>query len=153
MACRGVRGATTTDANTPEAILKSTRELLVLMIRQNEIDTDDIACIFFTTTEDLNAEFPALAARQLKLMHVPLMCGHEMNVPGSLEMCLRILLLWNTEKKNHQMQHVYLNKAASLRPDLQNLPPVDQEELERWIEEHIKEGPPAPFRCDRCRNT
>ncbi|NUQ62223.1 MAG: chorismate mutase [Pirellulales bacterium] len=140
MACRGVRGATTADDNTSEAILKATRELLALMIRSNEIEPEDVASAIFTTTKDLDAEFPALAARQLGWMHVALMCGYELSVAGSLQRCIRILLHWNTEKTADEVVHVYVKGARRLRPDLSSLPPVDWEELEGWIAEHIHEA-------------
>ncbi len=137
MPCRGVRGATTAEANTREEILRATRQLLALMIRLNEIDPNDVASAIFTTTPDLNAEFPALAARQLGWLDVPLLCAHEMMVPGSLPRCIRILLHWNTEKSASEITHVYIKGAASLRPDLSQLPPVDWDELEAWIAEHL----------------
>jgi chorismate mutase len=137
MPCRGVRGATTVEENTGEAILRATRELLAIMIRQNGIESEDVASALFTVTVDLNAEFPALAARQLGWMNVALMCGHEMDVPGSIRKCIRILLHWNTEKPADQILHVYLKGAARLRPDLCDLPPVDLDELEQWISEHL----------------
>jgi chorismate mutase len=139
MACRGVRGATTIDANTPEAILRGTRELLALMVRRNDIRPDDVASVIFTTTPDLDAEFPALAARQLGWLNVALMCWHELGVPGSLGRCIRILILWNTEKTADQIVHVYVKDAARLRPDLSKLPPVDWEELEGWITAHLNQ--------------
>ena len=139
MPCRGVRGATTADANTSEAILEATRQLLALMIRQNGIEPEDVASAIFTTTPDLDAEFPALAARQLGWLHVALMCGHELEVPGSLRRCVRILLHWNTDLPADQVVHVYIKEAARLRPDRSELPPVDWEELERWIAEHLNE--------------
>lgn len=137
MQCRGVRGATTADANTSEAILKATRELLALMIRQNDIEAEDVASAIFTTTSDLDAEFPALAARQLGWFNVALMCTHELDVPDSLPGCIRILLHWNTEKPADEIVHVYVKGASQLRPDLSDVPPVDHDELERWISEHI----------------
>ena len=139
MPCRGVRGATTADANTSEAILEATRQLLALMIRQNRIEEEDVASAIFTTTTDLNAEFPALAARQLGWLNVALMCGHELDVPGSLGRCVRILLHWNTDTPADQIIHVYIKEAAKLRPDHSKIPPVDWEELERWIAEHLNE--------------
>ncbi len=139
MPCRGVRGATTADANTSEAILKATRELLALMIRLNEIEPEDVASAIFTTTKDLDAEFPALAARQLGWLNVALLCGYELTVPDSLQHCVRILLHWNTDKPADEVVHVYIKQARRLRPDLSTLPPVDFEELERWIGEHIHE--------------
>ena len=117
MLVRGVRGATTVEANTVEAILEATRELLDAMLTANEIDPESIASAFFTTTPDLNAEFPALAARDLG---VALMCAHEMNKPGALPMCLRILLHVNTEKGSRDIKHVYLRDAKQLRPDIPN---------------------------------
>jgi len=142
MACRGVRGATTADDNTSEAILKATRELLALMIRVNGIWPDDVASAIFTTTPDLDAEFPALAARQLGWMHVALMCGHELDVPGALKRCIRVLIHWNTDKSADEVLHVYIKGAAKLRPDLSGLPPVDWNELESWIAEHLHEAKP-----------
>ena len=117
MPTRGIRGAITVEANTREAILLATRELLAAMLKANEIDVDDVASAFFTTTLDLNAEFPALAAREMGWSHVALLCGHEMNVPGSLPMCLRILLLVNTGRPPGDIRHVYLREARVLRPD------------------------------------
>jgi len=119
MLVRGVRGATTVEANSVEAILEATRELLEAMLKANEIDVEYVASAFFTTTPDLNAEFPALAARRLGWTNVALMCGHEMNVPGSLPMCLRILLHVNTEQPAHGLKHVYLRGARVLRPDIE----------------------------------
>src|SRR6187401_1271548 len=89
MRCRGVRGATTADGNTRDDILRATRQLLALMIRENNIQADDVAFVLFSTSPDLNAEFPALAARQLGWLDVPLMCGHEMNIPQALPRCVR----------------------------------------------------------------
>jgi chorismate mutase len=115
---RGIRGATTVDANTKEEILQATNELLSALIEANNIRSDDVASVFFSTTSDLNAEFPAVAARQMGWSHVALMCGHEMNVPGSLPMCLRITMHVNTAKPQDQVQFVYLRGARALRPDL-----------------------------------
>lgn len=137
MPCRGVRGATTAEANTRDEILRATRQLLALMIRLNGIDPADVASAIFTTTPDLNAEFPALAARQLGWLDVALICAHEMNVPGALPRCIRVLVHWNTEKPASEIVHVYIKGAASLRPDLSQLPPVDWEELEAWIATHL----------------
>jgi chorismate mutase len=139
MPCRGVRGATMADANSSDEILKATRELLALLIRRNEMKAEDVASVIFTTTPDLDAEFPALAARQLNWSNVALMCAHELEVPGSLKKCIRILIHWNTDKSADEIQHVYIKGALSLRPDLSDVPPVDQDELERWISQHINE--------------
>ena len=135
MPCRGVRGATTADSNSRDDILTATRQLLALMIHINDISPDDVARAIFSSTEDLNAEFSALAARQLGWLDVPLICTHEINVPGSLDLCVRILLHWNTDKRQDEVTHVYTKEAIRLRPDLSELPPVDLEELDRWIAE------------------
>ncbi len=137
MSCRGVRGATTADENSREAILQSTRQLLAIMIRQNGIEADRVASAIFTTTSDLDAEFPALAARQLGWLDVPLLCTNEIDVPGSLRRCVRILVHWNTARPQKEIKHVYLKGAIQLRPDLSKLPPVDMDELESWIAEHL----------------
>jgi chorismate mutase len=139
MPCRGVRGATTAEDNTSEEILKATRQLLALMIRQNGIRPEDVCSAFFSTTTDLDAEFPALAARQLGWLDVALMCSHELDVPGSLRRCIRVLLHWNTDTPPSEIVHVYVKEAARLRPDRSKLPPVDWQELEDWIAEHSSE--------------
>ena len=143
MYCRGVRGATTADENSREAILQATRQLLALMIRQNAIEAADVGSVIFSTTVDLNAEFPALAARQLGWLDVPLLCTNEIDVPGSLRQCVRILINWNTPLAQTDVKHIYLKGAVKLRPDLSNLPPVDMAELENWIAQYLKEAAPA----------
>jgi chorismate mutase len=115
---RGIRGATTVDANTKEAILAASQELLSAIMDANAVQIDDVASVFFSTTPDLNAEFPALAARHMGWSHVALMCAHEMSVPGSLPMCLRILMHVNTAKTAGELQFIYLRGARVLRPDL-----------------------------------
>jgi chorismate mutase len=116
MLCRGVRGAISVGANTREAILGATRELLEEMMKANGLGMGDIVCAIFTTTSDLNAEFPAAGARELGWNEVPLLCGQEMEVPGALPRCLRVLLLANTRKRAEEMVHVYLKEAQALRP-------------------------------------
>jgi len=115
--CQGVRGAITVQANTAAAIREATHELLRALVAANQIVPEDIGGAFFTTTVDLTAEFPASAARELGWHDVAILCGHEMNVPGALPMCLRVLLLWNTTRAPHEIQHVYLREAQALRPD------------------------------------
>jgi chorismate mutase len=137
MLCRGVRGATTADGNTREAILTATRQLLALMIRVNGIEPEDVGSAIFSLTRDLDAEFPALAARQLGWLDVPLLCTYEVDVPGSLRQCVRILVHWNTNKPQNEIHHVYIKDAVKLRPDLSKLPPADFGELERWISEQM----------------
>ena len=137
MLCRGVRGATTADANTREAILAATRQLLALMIRINGIEPEDVGSAVFSLTRDLDAEFPALAARQLGWLDVPLLCTYEVDVPGSLRRCVRVLIHWNTDKAQNEIRHIYVKEAERLRPDISKLPPVDMTELEKWIAEQM----------------
>jgi chorismate mutase len=99
-----------------------------------------VASAFFTTTADVDAEFPALAARQLGWLDVPLLCGHEMSVPGSLPRCVRVLIHWNTSKAQNEVEHVYVREATRLRPDLTKLPAVDWNELESWISQQMGEA-------------
>ena len=119
MLTRGVRGATTVEANSPESILEATKELLAAMLKVNELDVEYVASAFFTVTPDLNAEFPAIAARDMGWSSVALLCGHEMNKPGALPMTLRVLLHVNTEKAAREIKHVYLRGARVLRPDIE----------------------------------
>ena len=120
MTCRGVRGATTVDADSAAEILAATRELLTRLIEANRFLPEDIAGTIFTVTPDLTAAFPAKAARELGWQHVPLLDAQEIPVPGSLPRCVRVLILWNTERLQTEIHHVYLRGAASLRPDLTN---------------------------------
>ncbi len=116
MRCRGIRGATTVAQNSREAILAATRELLTLIVERNEIAPEEIASVFFTVTDDLDAEHPALAARQLGWSEVALLCAREIAVPGSLGRCVRVLLHANTTRSQSEMRHVYLRDAVVLRP-------------------------------------
>ncbi|MEE8372145.1 MAG: chorismate mutase [Dehalococcoidia bacterium] len=120
MWCRGIRGATTADSNTAEAVLEATDELLREMIEANGIRPEDVAYTMFTTTSDLDAEFPAVAARNFGWTGVALLCGQEIDVPGSLKGVVRILILVNTEKGADEIAHVYLRGATELRPDASN---------------------------------
>ena len=96
---RGIRGATTVEKDSKELIKEATKELLIEMVEKNEVLSDDIAAVFFTTTSNISDEFPAVAAREMGWDTVPLICGHEMDVPHGLDKCIRILILWNTEIK------------------------------------------------------
>ena len=118
MSCRGVRGATTVAENGAAAILEATRELLQAIAAANGMDELDIASVIFTTTPDLDAAYPAAAARQLGWTHTALMCVLEMAVPGSLPRCIRVLIHWNTDRSLDELRHIYLREARSLRPDL-----------------------------------
>ena len=117
MYCRGIRGATTVERNEREEILAATSELLMAIVQRNGLQVDDIASGFFTVTDDLNAVFPALAARQLGWTEIALMCMREIPVPGSLGKCIRVLLHVNTTRGPSELQHVYLREAATLRPE------------------------------------
>jgi chorismate mutase len=116
MYCRGIRGATTVDHNERAEILAATAELLLLMMSKNGLHVEDIASVIFTVTEDLDAVFPALAARQIGWNEVALMCMRVIPVPDSLGKCIRVLLHVNTTRSASEIQHVYLREAVSLRP-------------------------------------
>ena len=121
MAVRGIRGAISVPTDTPDEILAATRELLQEILRANEItDFDEIASIFFTTTPDLTATFPAEAARQLGMSFVPLLCASEIAVANKMPLCVRVLLHFNTDKTQRQMVHIYLREAKRLRPDVKS---------------------------------
>jgi chorismate mutase len=114
---RAVRGATSVEEDTPEAILESTAELLTEVLDRNSLATDDLISMIFTVTPDLRSEFPALAARHAGLTTIPLLCASEIPVPGSLGKCIR-LLLHCTAPPDQTIHHVYLRDARRLRPDL-----------------------------------
>jgi len=118
MHLRGIRGATTAEANTEDAILDATQELLREMVSANRVEPDEIAALIFTCSPDLSAVFPAEAARQMHWTAVPLLSATEIAVPGSVARCIRVLLLWNTPGTQSEMVHTYLRGAADLRPDL-----------------------------------
>jgi len=114
--CRGIRGAIAVPANSKKSILTAAKKLLTEMTKANRVEIKDIAAIFFTTTPDLNAEFPAAATRELGWpSSLALLCGHEMNVPDALPHCLRVLMLINTEKGLEEIIHVYLGEAKKLK--------------------------------------
>jgi chorismate mutase len=120
---RGIRGATTADRNEADAIVDATEELLRVLVRLNEVDVEEIAFAYFTTTPDLDAEFPALAARRLGWVDVPLLCGHDLAVrqpnPRGVPRCVRVLLLYNTERRQREMRHAYLRGARAIQQDLE----------------------------------
>ena len=113
--CRGLRGATVADANTPEAIYAATREMLSRLSEANGIVERDLAMAYFTVTPDLNAAFPAAAARQLGWNNTALMCATEIPVPDALPRCIRVLILLNTDREPHELTNIYLNGAEVLR--------------------------------------
>ena len=118
MLVRGVRGAITVDENRAEVILSATEEMLVWLIEANGIKEEDVASALFTSTPDINAAFPAKAARNMGWRHVALMGFQEIDVPEGLKMCVRVLIHWNTDKSNHEIKHAFLRGAMALRPDL-----------------------------------
>ena len=118
MRCRGIRGATSVEANEAGAILAATRELLERLVAVNEVQVEDVASVIFTTTPDLDAVYPARAAREMGWVNVPLLCTQEMTISDSLPHCIRVLVLWNTDRSLDQVRCVYLGRACALRPDL-----------------------------------
>ena len=115
---RGIRGAITVERNTSEEIKAASWELLEAVIKRNDIDPEDIASILFTVTQDLDAVFPAMGVRDKGFEYVPLLCSIEINVPGSLARCIRILVHVNTKKSQKEIKHIYLKDAVRLREDL-----------------------------------
>lgn len=118
MMIRGVRGAITVDDNTEEAIWSATRELLETMIERNNVNEDDVASILFTTTPELTAAYPAKAARMFGWSRTALMGFVEADIIDGLQMCIRVLIHWNTDKTMDEIHHVFLRDAVKLRPDL-----------------------------------
>lgn len=119
MAVRGIRGATTVESNSREQIISRTLEMLQSLVSENDVSPEDIASAVFSVTEDLDAEFPAVAARKMGWIYTPLFCTREIPVPGSLNRCIRVLIHVNSEKRQDEMLHLYLHEAEKLRPDLE----------------------------------
>jgi len=115
MAIRGIRGATTVNANEREAIVSATKELLQKIVQENNLKVEEIASVLFSSTPGLNAEFPAVAAREIGWNETPLVCMQEIAVPGALKNCIRVLLHFNTDLPQSQMKHLYLREAKNLR--------------------------------------
>lgn len=118
MPVRAIRGATTIENNDAREIIEETKHLLKRMVEDNGVDKEDIISVIFSTTKDINAAFPAVAAREMGWTDIALMCTNEMDVPGSLPMCIRVMMHINTEKTNKELKYIYLKKAKLLRPDL-----------------------------------
>lgn len=119
MFSRGIRGAITVDSDTADMIKEATIELLSEIIKNNAVELKDISHVIFTLTNDIKSAFPAKFAREcLDFARVPMMCFNELSVEGSLEKCLRVLVVVNTEKKQEEIKHVYLKGARALRTDL-----------------------------------
>jgi chorismate mutase len=115
LVCRGVRGATIALGDSREEIHAATRELVMEIIRANEIETDDLASAFFTTTADLTAAYPAEAARLMGWEYVPMLGAVEMDKRGGPARCIRVMLLWNTNRGPREIRHIYLKGTESLR--------------------------------------
>ena len=115
--CRGIRGATTADANTREAIFEATRELFNKLVEANHIQEDQVASVIFTVTQDLNAAFPATAVREMGWEDTALLCTQEMPVPGALQGCIRVLVLMNTDKEPRDLVNLYLHGAVNLKAE------------------------------------
>lgn len=115
---RAIRGAITVERNSTEEIVKETKALLEEIEKENALNQEDIISIIFSSTRDLDAAFPAVAARQLGWTDISLMCTNEIDVPESLKMCVRVMMHINTDKSNKEIKHVYLKGAKVLRPDL-----------------------------------
>jgi len=115
---RGVRGAITAAANDMKSILEATERLINEIMEKNDVKTDDICFIMFSATSDINAAFPARAAREMGLGLVPLLDVAQLEVEGSLKRCIRVLMVFNTDKKMEDIKHIYLEEAVKLRPDL-----------------------------------
>ena len=138
MAIRGIRGATVIEEDREELVLSATRDLLLAIQEANPtLRVEELASIFFTVSEDISSTYPALAARQLGWLDVPLLCTNEIPVQDSLPLCVRILVNWNTPIAQKDIVHIYIKEAIQLRPDLCKLPPVDFDELESWIAEYM----------------
>lgn len=119
MRVRGIRGAINVEQDTPLEVLAATRELLQEILKCNQLDTfDEIVSAVFTTTPDVTSAFPAEAARDLGMKHVPLLCASEIAVPHGMPRCIRVLLHLNTDRAQEEMVHVYLRDARKLRPDM-----------------------------------
>jgi chorismate mutase len=115
---RGVRGATTVSANNRDEIFERVAELLTAIVQANKMNTKDIGAAIFSSTSDLNAAFPAAGARKLGWNEVPLFGTQEIECPDALPLCIRVLLLWNTDTEQHSIQHIYLHDAVCLRQDI-----------------------------------
>lgn len=120
MNVRGIRGAITVDADDAQAIVDATKRLLCEMIARNGVELDDIVSVLFSLTPDLRAVFPALGARELGWVNVPMLHFTEVAVPGSLGKCIRVLMHVNTPRAQQEIAHVYLDGAVVLRPDIAN---------------------------------
>ena len=117
-AVRGLRGATTVDVDTPEAITERTQQLLRAMLERNAIEKDELISVLFTATDDIHSMFPAAAAREIGFGDVPLICARELDITGGTALCIRVLMHIFTDKGRGELHHIYLEGAKGLRDDL-----------------------------------
>jgi len=123
---RAIRGAITVDRDEPDLVYAATRELLSEIIARNGVDLDHIISVIFTVTPDLTSAFPAMAARSMGWLDVPLLCTMEIPVPGAMGRCIRVLLHVESDRQRAAIQHVYLGGAQSLRPDISEVRPAPE---------------------------
>lgn len=120
MTVRGLRGATTVVQDEEQTVLQATEALVVAMAKVNNISPEDIISVLISTTTDVGSTFPAKAVRSIEgWIYVPVMCTHEMDVPGAMPLCIRALMHVNTDISQQEITHIYQNEAVKLRPDLQ----------------------------------
>jgi len=136
MMMRGVRGAISVTADEVDKVLEATRRLLLTLVGQNGIDSRDIASVWLTTTQDITSCFPAIAARQIGWVDVPLICAHEMSVEGAMPLVVRVMVHWNTTKSQKEIHHIYLGETVKLRPDKVHVPAISDEEIANYMLEH-----------------
>lgn len=128
MMMRGIRGAITVSADQPDEILKETKNLVLEMAMKNDVEPERVASVIISTTTDISSAFPAKAVRTIEnWTFVPVMCTHEMEVPGSMPLCIRVMMHANTEKSQQEINHIYMNDAVKLRPDLIKDSKVDKQ--------------------------
>jgi chorismate mutase len=125
MRLRAIRGAITVERDEPALVYAATRELLSEIVARNSVELDHIISVIFTVTPDLTSAFPAMAARSMGWLDVPLLCTMEIPVPGALGRVIRVLLHVESDRKRSAIQHVYLGEAQSLRPELESHPRQD----------------------------
>lgn len=133
MMVRGVRGAISVTQDETEDVLAATRRLLLTIVEQNRIKPEDLASVWLTTTPDITCCFPAIAARQIGWVDVPLICGHEMSVRGAMPLVVRVMMHWNTTKSQKEINHIYLGETVKLRPDKVHVPAISDEEIADYM--------------------
>ena len=133
MMVRGVRGAISVSKDEVDDILEATRRLLLTIVDQNGIDPKDLASVWLTTTPDIVSCFPAIAARQIGWVDVPLICAHEMSVDGAMPLVVRVMMHWNTTKSQQEINHIYLGETVKLRPDKVHVPPINDQQVTSYL--------------------